>query len=154
MASVIRTQKPNKPTETLRLCLPPQGGKTRVGRVKPALPIFEDKMKKLNVLYVAGLFDGEGSCGYWSSGKGRSRKQTAQIKMTHKSVLLQVKKFFGLGSVCPVKVKTHCKAIWLWRVHHKKARIVLKRLLPYLIVKKKEVQKVLASKTQKEKHTT
>ena len=43
-------------------------------------------MKKLNVLYVAGLFDGEGSCGYWSSGKGRSRKQTAQIKMTHKDI--------------------------------------------------------------------
>lgn len=92
--------------------------------------------------YFAGLIDGEGSIGLMRKGGGL--RQRVKVNMTHEETVLALQRHFQIGTVRPRKRgKPHHKDQWVWTVYYYDARAVLTRILPFLITKRDDAEKVL-----------
>lgn len=88
---------------------------------------------RLTLEYVAGLFDGEGNI--WLN--PRRHGQILSITNSNRQVLELVRRFFACGTIQHVKLKTG-KFLHRWRIcHHIPVNNILRRLLPYLVIKRK-----------------
>lgn len=94
---------------------------------------------RINWNYIAGFMDGEGSIS-----KAGDTDYRISIPQTHEGVLLDIQRFTGVGSICKVaKRKAHWKESWTYCVARQEHALwFLRKVYPYLIVKKK-----LAGKT-------
>lgn len=95
---------------------------------------------KLNWSYIAGFVDGEGSiikCG--------DTDYRVAIPQTHEGVLKEIKNFTDVGNICKVKKrKAHWKESWTYYVAKQEDTLFfLKKIYPYLIVKKYVAQKII-----------
>jgi len=111
---------------------------------KPTIKIPE----KIILAYIAGLWDGEGSF-FTTISKERGMKRIrviAKIQMTHKNTIKFVAKKIGwtyyedkYASWQQNRKKQWRIAIWsVWNV-----KILIENLLPYLITKHREAQRLL-----------
>lgn len=98
-------------------------------------------MKKTDLAYFAGLFDGEGCISIDKDYKGKVYLTlSCRVAMTNLWVLQALKFAFG-GSVRSVKKqKNHWKQAWIWRVSAQLALSFLEQILPYLKLKKPEAE--------------
>lgn len=97
-------------------------------------------MREIDLAYIAGLFDGEGSVNiysYRSSKNGRQyRRPILRITNTHKETLEFVKKFFDSGFIHKKKDKRDTrKSCFNYQVGNSRALEILKELRPFLKVK-------------------
>lgn len=111
---------------------------------------YEEKILNLRVhdlVYFAGLFDGEGSVGiYLGTVKARSIHQTYTLKLcitnTHKPVMEWVQLTFG-GSLRhyahPANMPAHWKPQWRWEANCRHAGMVAKAVVQHSIIKKKQL---------------
>jgi hypothetical protein len=91
------------------------------------------------LLFLAGVFEGEGSFGFWSSGYKGKRYFGFTIKMTDKDIIERFIEFFKLGRIEKAKIyKDHHKQAYVWRLTGKKAINVVLPLVPYLGIRRKE----------------
>lgn len=101
-------------------------------------------MKKYDVVWAAGLFDGEGCITieivkhYKKPGARDSFVLCASVSMTHKEAIEKLKNIFGKGSVSTRPPKKPRIEQWRWVVQQHHAKVVLKKMLPFLLVKKQE----------------
>ena len=108
-------------------------------------------MDTIRDAYYAGLLDGEG-CFYihhkHKSAKTRERfDPVIMVGMTHEETVRSILEHFKVGSVA-VKVKQRkgserWKQQWRWTVCNRQALDVALRLLPYLITKRDDAQKIV-----------
>jgi hypothetical protein len=92
--------------------------------------------------YFAGLIDGEGYIHL--APKRGSFRQHVKVNMTCEKTVLAIRDHFKVGKVRPrKKEKPHHKDQWLWQVYYYDARMVLTRILPFLITKRGDAEKVL-----------
>jgi len=103
-------------------------------------------MKKSDLIYSAGFFDGEGyvsmrrrkayrrNCNYINIGCG--------VCQSDEHVINWFKSVFG-GSVTHRKRNKNYREMWDWDLSCNKAKEFLKLVLPYLKVKKKQVEIVI-----------
>ena len=102
------------------------------------------EISKEDLIYIAGLFDGEGSVTlYEKRDKYRIKnlRLEAQIANTHKETLEWIKDLFKLGSVykgARVRKQTYHYFVGDWQ-----AAVFLTAILPYLKIKKAVVQEKL-----------
>ena len=95
----------------------------------------------LDIAYIAGLFDGEGSLTYKKykekkkSGTYDCRRISMEISMTDKNVIELVHETLMVGTVRPKKVPKGKKPQWRWRCTFRDCLHVCKKLWPYAIVK-------------------
>lgn len=87
-----------------------------------------------NLIYLAGLFDGEGSVGNFSNGKD-VKIFTMEIKMTAEHIIDWLIKEFGGCKTTHISKKASHKDQWRWRVKGTKAEILYTELKPYLKLK-------------------
>jgi len=103
-----------------------------------------------NYKYLAGIIDGEGCIGvYKAKDKGKYLKYfvCVVVKNTSEELIFWLKENFG-GHIKFQKTKNKkWKDCWGWHVNSKKAVTLLKKVLPYLIVKKEQAE--LSIKFQK-----
>ncbi len=94
----------------------------------------------INWSYIAGFVDGEGSI--VKNGKNDYR---IAIPQTHEGVLRAIQDFTGMGNICQVaKRKAHWKESWVYCVARQEGVLFfLKRIYPYLIVKKDIARKII-----------
>ena len=109
----------------------------------------------VNLAYIAGLFDGEGSVSHKQYMRKRSnnkkpyptRSIRMEIAMTDKSILVWLHEVLGVGTVNPKRYKTKytvCwKKQWRWRCQHRDAYYVARLLWPYAHVKLHKIQKII-----------
>ena len=103
----------------------------------------------LDIAYIAGLFDGEGSLTYKKykekkkSGTYECRRISMEISMTDKNVIELVHETLMVGTVRPKKVPTGMKPQWRWRCTFRDCLQVCKKLWPYAIVKLHAIEKVI-----------
>ena len=112
-----------------------------------------NKMNKIELSYIAGLFDGEGDVGVYSykaTKNGKSYpKLTARIHNTNEKALLWTQKILGFGSVyrdrIGIKKSGHygTKQGFAFIVTHRQARKFIPLILPYLIIKKDKALEAL-----------
>jgi hypothetical protein len=96
---------------------------------------------KISNEWICGFFDGEGSISIVRRKRGNfiEHHLSVQVGQNDKTPLDLIAKLFK-GSVCNSKTPSGC---WRWRVHGKPAEIFLKAILPFSIVKKKQIELAL-----------
>ena len=94
---------------------------------------------KLELAYIAGIFDGEGCIGIARSKNGRYYHLIAELGMANKYISHLLKFHFG-GSVHEIPKPDNCQVQWHWRVASVKADMFLRTIVPYLRLKKAEAQ--------------
>jgi len=103
----------------------------------------------LDIAYIAGLFDGEGSLTYKKykekkkSGTYDCRRISMEISMTDKNVIEPVHETLMVGTVRPKKVPKGKKPQWRWRCTFRDCLHVCKKLWPYATVKLHAIEKVI-----------
>jgi len=103
----------------------------------------------LDVAYIAGLFDGEGSLTYAKykekkkSGTYNCRRISMEISMTDKNVIELVHETLMVGTVRPKKVPKGMKKQWRWRCTFRDCLSVCKLLWPHVVVKLHDIEKVI-----------
>ena len=112
-------------------------------------------ISETSAAYIAGLFDGEGHIQYKQYMRKRSHNKkpypTWNIKMemamTDKSVLLLVQDLLGCGAVNEKRYKTPYtvgwKKQWRWRCQFRDAYYVALLLLPYIHVKREDLNNII-----------
>lgn len=105
--------------------------------------------------YFAGLFDGEGNARVYTmrgleNGKMYNRvKPLLQVGMTDEKTVNAIKDHFGCGNIVtydPGKYdpkRTHYKRIYRWMCCYYDAIDIAKRLIPYSITKRADLQSVI-----------
>lgn len=87
-----------------------------------------------DLIYFAGLFDGEGSVGFRGNGDN-TKIFTMEIRMTDEFVINWVIETFG-GTHYFIKSKNpKHKDQWRWRVKGKSAKTLYLKVKPYLKIK-------------------
>jgi len=98
---------------------------------------YEKLSKKNKLIFLAGLFDGEGSFGIWGKGQGRKTFQCG-IEMCDKDILDRFSDFFG-GNVMKVKLrKSHWTQTWRWRLSGPRAFECIDLLIEYMCQRRQE----------------
>ena len=108
---------------------------------------------KLDLPYIAGLFDGEGSIYYkqlTEKRKGRNPckvwKIRMEMSMTDKNIIELVHETLMVGTVRERKFNTvpsHYKKQWRWSCSHRDALYVCKLLWPYAVVKLHKIEQII-----------
>ncbi len=104
--------------------------------------------KKEIAAYAAGIFDGEGYVGIdktsVSSGHEKRMNHGIRVVISQKdgAIMYWLKEHFG-GNVYSQRNGTKY-SIYRWRAHAEKAEQFLLRILPYVIIKKKQVEFAIA----------
>ena len=89
----------------------------------------------LDIAYIAGLFDGEGSLTYKKykekkkSGTYDCRRISMEISMTDKNVIELVHETLMVGTVRPKKVPKGMKPQWRWRCTFRDCLQVCKKVM-------------------------
>ncbi len=93
----------------------------------------------MNWSYIAGFFDGEGSVSH----NGRGFR--VSIPQTSEKVLRNIERFVGYGTIIyNPRRKIHWKDTWIYYIARQNdVNKFLKKLRPFLIVKKKLVKDIL-----------
>ena len=104
------------------------------------------RKKKVNISYIAGLFDGEGCIttshimkyNYQMKRRYTCTTIRAEISNTDYGLINDCYKFFGkIGHICDIKprvtaIGNKTKPQKRWQLTHRQVEKVLKKLLPYL----------------------
>ena len=109
---------------------------------------------KLEIPYIAGLFDADGSVQYKQYMKKRGKDKKAyptwdirlEISMTDQNVIELVHETLEVGSVRkkpPGKGQLGTKMQWRWRCGFRDALHVCKLFWPYAIVKLHKIEKII-----------
>lgn len=101
--------------------------------------------------WLAGIFEGEGTCGMYHSGRGDELRLSVHIYNNDRSMLEEIEKIVNLGvpnAVGTVKrYRKNAKQAYAWRIgNHKNCLMFLLNLYPFLRTdyKKRQVGNLLA----------
>jgi len=88
----------------------------------------------IELAYLAGVFDGEGSFGIWSKGEGKNKRLRVCVEMSDGDIVLRFLTFFKTGAIYSREPKdAKHKLMYSWRVDKKEIALdILRRMLPYL----------------------
>jgi hypothetical protein len=104
---------------------------------------YESLSYREKIIFLAGVFEGEGSMGNWSGGGYKDRYFRIVIKMTDLDIVERFKNFFKIGNIGFVKkYKGHHKQAFEWKVNGKQAIDVMLQLSPYLGIRRQEKFKI------------
>ena len=99
---------------------------------------FDNLSKKEKIIFLSGVFDGEGSLGYWSSGKGKKRRLVAKVETTDADMVARFKEVFGGDFFANQKREVHYKNSFTWKVVREQAWKALEQMIPYMCLRRRE----------------
>ena len=108
---------------------------------------------KLDIAYIAGIFDGEGSLTYKKYKERRKKgnkinyydcwRIAMEVSMTDKNTIELIHETLMCGTVRPKKVPKGMKPQWRWRCTFRDCLYVCKKLWPFAIVKLHKIEQVI-----------
>jgi len=96
-------------------------------------------MKRADIAYLAGFFDGEGSISIMRRAKGKPYWLRVQLGQANNWILKMVQFQFG-GSLFHHKPRENRREAWQWSASANIAKDFLKCILPYLKLKRGEAE--------------
>ena len=100
---------------------------------------YDKLSKEQKLIFLAGVFEGEGSFGFWGKDNKNNRYFRIQVRMTDEDIVVRFVDFFRLGYVnLHIPKKDHLKKSWKWTVAGDKAMEVMLQMAPYLGIRRKE----------------
>lgn len=100
--------------------------------------MFDQLTKKEKIIFLAGVFDGEGSFGMWSSGKGRARMLVLKVETTDADMVARFKETFGGTFFANKARKNNWKNSFTWKVVRDQAWKVLEEMIPYMCLRRRQ----------------
>lgn len=105
--------------------------------------MLEQKYKSLSneqkLIFLAGVFEGEGSFGFWGKVGKSNRYLRVQIRMCDEDIVLRFSNYFKLGSISTYLPKnTKHSQSWKWTVAGDKAIEVMLQFYPFLGIRRQE----------------
>jgi len=95
------------------------------------------------LIFLAGIFDGEGSFGIWSKGIGRKKEFACTIEMTDQDTLQKFADMFG-GQIFPCKIrKAHHTPTWRWRQNGYRAFLIMDKMIDFMSKRRQEKYNVV-----------
>jgi intein/homing endonuclease len=95
--------------------------------------------KREKLIFLAGVFEGEGSFGFWGKENKNNRYFRIQVRMTDEDIVVRFVDFFKLGHVNSyTPKKDNLKKSWKWTIAGDKAMEVMLQMAPYLGIRRKE----------------
>jgi len=95
------------------------------------------------LIFLAGIFDGEGSFGIWSKGVGRKKEFACTIEMTDQDTLQKFADMFG-GQIFPCKIrKAHHIPTWRWRQNGYRAFLIMDKMIDFMSKRRQEKYNVV-----------
>ena len=105
------------------------------------LKMPKESYKNLNetnkLLFLAGLFDGEGSFGVWGKGDGRKSFQCS-VEMCDKDSVQKFADFFGGNVVKPRLRKSHWTQTYKWKLSGGRAYECVEMMIEYMSQRRQE----------------
>ena len=99
--------------------------------------VYDNLSQQEKIIFLAGVFDGEGSFGIWS--KLKTKKYFAcSVETTDKDMIQRFYKFFGGCMYLCKRRKKHHKDTWRWRINGKGALNTMDKMVDYLSIRRKE----------------
>jgi hypothetical protein len=98
---------------------------------------YDNLTAKEKILFLAGVFDGEGSFGIWS--KFKTKKYFAcSVEMTDKDMVKRFHEFYGGCIYLCKRRKPHHQDTWRWRINGQGALNSIDKMIDYLSIRRKE----------------
>lgn len=100
---------------------------------------YSNLTKEQKLIFLAGVFEGEGSFGFWGKEDKANRYLRVQIRMCDEDIVTRFTDYFKLGFITThvPKNKKHSKS-WKWTVSGEKAISVILQMIPYLGIRRQE----------------
>jgi len=103
---------------------------------------YEKLPKRNKIIFLAGLFDGEGSFGVWGKGDGRKSFQCS-VEMCDKDSVNKFTEFFGGKVVKPRLRKSHWSQTYKWKLSGGRAYDCIDILIEYMCIRRQEKYNVV-----------
>jgi len=104
---------------------------------------YESLPVSFKLIFLAGIFDGEGSFGIWSKGIGRKKEFACTIEMTDQDTLQKFVDMFG-GQMFPCKIrKPHHIPTWRWRQNGYRAFLIMDKMIDFMSKRRQEKYNVV-----------
>ena len=104
--------------------------------------MFKFLSDKEKLIFLAGIFEGEGTFGYFKGGKYRDgrvrRKIEVSVEMTDRDVIDLFHNFFKFGNVFTRTFDNHYKTTYRWKAVGLEGLKILHLMLPYLCKRRQE----------------
>jgi len=100
---------------------------------------YDKLSKEQKLIFLAGVFEGEGSFGFWGKVGKSNRYLRAQIRMCDEDIVVRFINYFKLGSISTnlPKNNKHSRS-FKWVVAGDRAVDVMLQLYPYLGIRRQE----------------
>lgn len=101
--------------------------------------------------WAAGIIDGEGYVTVRTQKDNRNGKPYVHpqitVNMTHEPTILRLREIFGVGSFSKLNIPPQFptrKQAWRWSAVCRHADVVARKILPYSLTKREEVEAIIA----------
>ena len=98
---------------------------------------YENLNETNKLLFLAGLFDGEGSFGVWGKGNGRKSFQCS-VEMWDKDSVDKFAEFFGGKVIKPRLRKAHWSQTYKWKLSGGRAYECVEMMIEYMSLRRQE----------------
>ena len=95
------------------------------------------------LIFLAGIFDGEGSFGIWSKGKNRTKIFACTIEMSDQDTLQKFSDMFGANVIPCKKRERHHKQTWRWRQTGYRAFQIIDKMIEFMSIRRQEKYNVV-----------
>lgn len=99
---------------------------------------YNSLSKKEKLIFLAGLFEGEGSFGLWGKHTKNNMYLTINVNMIDRDIVERFLNFFKIGSIYTPKPVANRKQQYAWKVTGKKAMEIILQMAPYFGKRRKE----------------
>lgn len=106
---------------------------------------YESLPKRSKLIWLSGLFDGEGSFGIWSKGIGKKKQFAATIEMADEDIIKRFHEMFGGGFWKTKKKNERFKQLWRWRCVGDRAYDCIDKMIKYMGKRRQEKYYVVKS---------
>ena len=104
--------------------------------------MFKFLSEKEKLIFLAGIFEGEGTFSYFKGGKYRDgrvrRKIEVSVEMTDRDVVDLFHNFFKFGNVYTRTFNNHYKTAYRWKAVGLEGLKILHLMIPYLCKRRQE----------------
>lgn len=103
---------------------------------------FDNLSRKEKIIFLAGVFDGEGTFGCYLAGSpGRKKKYfMASVEATDSDLVGRFNEVFPVGGVHLRRKKreNYHKPAYIWRINGEKAWPVIEEMIPYMCKRRRD----------------
>ena len=102
------------------------------------LSAYDKLTQKEKIIFLAGVFDGEGSFGIWSRGKGKKKMLQVKVETTDADMVARFHELYGGIFFVMEQRNIKHKHVFRWKITGQGAWKPLKEMIPYMCKRRKE----------------